>query len=154
MRLPFASFMAMSVLVALSACGGGLKGVVNNEICNFSTPLPSAIPQMMYPVPGAPQVPDSAPAMVVGFTGSPAAAGTIALHASDGTTVALGPMGAAPKVMPTPFAPLAGGSAYGVTLPTLAKHTGYAVTYSYLSRLSVCNGNNTTTVPIGAFVTQ
>jgi hypothetical protein len=153
MRFSFAVFMAISALAALSACGGGLKGAVNNEICSFSTPLPSAIPQMMYPMPGAVQVPVTAPAMVVGFTGTPSIAGTISLQASDGTTVALGPMGAAPRVMPTPFAPLQAGTAYGVTLPTLSKHTGYAVTYKYLTRVSACGGANTATVPIGAFAT-
>lgn len=155
MRVPFASFMAITVLVALSACGGGLKGVVNNAVCNFSTPLPTAVPQMSYPIPGALQVPDNAPAMVVGFSGNPVLAGTISIQANGGPVSALGPMGAAPKVMPTPFAPIQTGSvAYGVTMPTLKAHTAYGVTYRYLTSISACGSNNTQTAILGGFVTQ
>jgi hypothetical protein len=150
-----ASLLIVGVFAALTACGGGVRGVVNNAVCNTVPLKNTAIPVQVYPIPGYTTVPDNAAAMVVAYTGQSSLAGTITIQPAGGPSIALGPFGAAPKVMPTPFAQVqpGWGPLYGVTLPNLQSHTPYTVTYRFLTSVSLCGANSTNNVQIGSFTT-
>jgi hypothetical protein len=143
---------ATALASLLSACGGS----ISNALC-APVPLTNvAVPQMVYPVPGYSQVPDNAPAMVVAYTASPDLAQTITIKPAGGSVISLGPFGAAPKILPSPYVhhPSNGGTLYGVTMPQLQKNTTYSVGYKYATTAGLCGTSTTSTVSMGTFKTQ
>jgi len=127
-----------------------------SSVC-FGVPVTQgAVPQLIYPTPGYNNVPDNATFIVVAYPANASLAQTITLSQKGGSTVALGPMGAAPPVIPKPHAQtLPGqGTLFGVTLPTLAAHSVYSVNYRYTNTATVCGQTTTTSVLMGVFRTQ
>lgn len=138
---------ASALVLSFAACGGG---TLTNALCT-TVPLSNVqLPQLVYPVPGYKKVPDDAPAMVVAYAGAPQLMQTVTIDSTS-----LGPAGAAPKVMPTPYVtnPITGGAFYGITLPKLNAHTHYAVAYRYTSSVGLCGQSGTTSAPMGEFTT-
>ena len=151
MRSTCAALVGAATLAAsLAACSAN-----NSPICT-TVPLSNvAIPQLIYPVSGYDHVPVASPAMVVAYPASPDLAQTITLT-TGGTTLALGPMGAAPKVIPTPHAKVlpGQGALYGVTMPALKPKTHYGVAYRYATTAGLCGQSTTASVSMGGFTTQ
>jgi hypothetical protein len=152
MRSTCAAFVGAATLAAsLAACSAN-----NNPICT-TVPLKNvAIPQLIYPVSGYDHVPVSAPAMVVAYPADPALAQTITLTPPHSAPIALGPLGAAPKVIPTPHAQVlpGQGALYGVTMPALKAKTHYGVAYRYATTAGLCGQSTTASVSMGGFTTQ
>jgi hypothetical protein len=142
---------AAALVAALTSCS-----VSPSSFC-YGVPVQNgAIPQLIYPVPGYNKVPDNATFIVVAYPGDASLAQTITLSQKGGSTVALGPLGAAPKDIPKPHAQtLPGqGALFGVTLPALAPHTVYSVNYRYVNTATLCGQTTTTSVLMGVFHTQ
>jgi|SRR5580700_5686987 hypothetical protein len=140
-----------AVVAALTGCSAG-----NSPLCT-NVPLRNvSIPQMVYPVPQYAYVPVDSGAMVVAYNAAPALAQTITLTADGRTPVALGPLGAAPKSIPSPHAKPAPGSGalYGVTMPTLLPKTHYSVAYRWAATAGLCGTSTTQTASMGDFTTQ
>jgi hypothetical protein len=150
-----ATLVGASALASiLTACSGGSLGI-GNALCT-TVPLANvSIPEMVFPVPQYSKVPDNAMAMVVAYTADPTLAQTITIKPSNGSPIALGPFGAAPKQLPIPYVhhPSNGGTLYGVTLPKLQAHTTYSVGYRYAATAGLCGQSTTNTVPMGNFTT-
>jgi hypothetical protein len=142
---------ASALALSLSACGGGLS----HALCTTIGLRDVGVPELIYPVPGYGKVPDNAPAMVVALTGAPQLMQTITITPNGGGAISLGPPGAAPKVMPTPYVtnPINGGTLYGVTMPKLQAKTYYAVNYRYANTVGLCGTSSTSNVSMGNFTT-
>jgi hypothetical protein len=146
------STLAVAALTAaLVGCSGN-----NSPLCTTVPIQNVSTPQLVYPVSGYAKVPDSAPSMVVAYTAAPELAQTITITPAGGSAIALGPFGAAPKVMPQPFVehPSNGGTLYGVSLPKLKAHTRYTVAYRYTSSAGLCGQSTEASIPMGTFATQ
>lgn len=143
---------AASALVASAAS----CAVNPSSLCYAAPVSPGAVPQLIYPVPGYSKVPDNATFIVVAYPNAPSTAQTITLAENNGGTVALGPLGAAPSVIPKPHAAVlpGQGTEFGVTLPTLAPDTTYSINYRFTNTATVCGQTTSTSVLMGAFKTQ
>ena len=152
MRYRHAALFALSALAAaLASCSVN----ASNLLCN-PVPLKSvAIPQLIYPVPGYAKVPDNTTFIVVAYPAAPSLAQTITLTPHNGAAISLGPLGAAPKVIPTPHAKVlpGQGAEYGVSLPQLQPKMSYTVAYRYAVTANACGQSTTTTQLMGTFAT-
>jgi hypothetical protein len=135
----------------LPACAGGPQ---DPGICN--QPFIPAL-SMVYPKPGATNVPDSLSTIV--FSGQPNTGGgvpSIELSIGDQRVTSIGTFGAAPSPLPSPAAtPVPGQppSYVAVTVNSLSPHTTYDVTYQYTFPGSgQCAG--TVNMAEGSFTTQ
>ena len=146
------------VLVVMSALGTALASCSVNASSLFCNPVPLktvSIPQLIYPVPGYAKVPDTATFIVVAYPAAPQLAQTITLTPHNGAAVSLGPLGAAPKQIPTPHAKVlpGQGAEYGVSLPQLQRKMAYTVAYRYATTANACGQSTTTSQLMGSFAT-
>jgi hypothetical protein len=146
-------------LICASALAATLASCSVNPASAFCGPLPiknAAVPQLIYPVPGYAKVPATQPFIVVAYPAAPELAQTITITSAHGGTVALGPLGAAPKTIPTPHAKVlpGQGAEYGVTLPALTADTTYTVNYRFANTANACGQSTTTNDLMGTFTTQ
>jgi hypothetical protein len=150
------SFLKRAGAGAALAASVASCSVNPSSLCYAAPVSPGAVPQLIYPVPGYSKVPDGATFIVVAYPNAPPTAQTITLAENNGGTVALGPLGAAPNVIPTPHAAVlpGQGSEFGVTLPALAPHTTYSVNYRFTNTATVCGQTTSTSVLMGTFRTQ
>jgi hypothetical protein len=111
---------------------------------------------MVYPVPGATNVPDSLSTLV--FAGQPlsgpSGSPSIELSVGDTQLATISAFGAAPSPLPSPaVSPLPAGPYESISIPSLSPHTTYSVTYQYTFPGSgECAG--TVNMPMGNFTTQ
>jgi hypothetical protein len=152
MRSPLVSLTAATALAAtLSSCGVNPAA----SVCN-SVPLKTVtVPQLIYPTPGYTKLADNATFIVVAYPDAPSLAQTITITPKGGATLALGPLGAAPPVIPKPHAKVlpGQGAEYGVSLPKLAAQTRYAVNYRYANTANLCGQSTTVNQYMGTFTT-
>jgi hypothetical protein len=137
--------------LGLEGCNGGaaqLLGCPSTKVSN------NGVPQLLFPESGATKVPDSAAAIVIAFNGTASEVDTLDLVDSK-TSVAIGPVKAAPSPRPSPMAsPPAGWSIYSVPLPPLSARMQYTLKYTYTASYNSCNGQQTATSTVGQFTTQ
>ena len=134
----------------LAGCAGGPRDPV---VCN-DPPIPALA--MVYPEPGATNVPDALSTIV--FSGEPAADDEMSIELSigDQKIASTGTFGPAPSPLPSPAGtPLPGEppSYFAIAVNSLSPHTTYDVTYQYtLPGSGQCAG--TVNLPEGSFTTQ
>ena len=155
-RLVVYAFFALLSGSALVACGGG--GTVASRLATCGPPPPSAPPRLLliYPVPGATEVPDALGEAV--FLG-PYSLVAVEISSSGGS-IPLGAPTVAPSPLPTPNAVPTNygpGSApfIAVPVPTLSPATTYTVNYAYQDYANnppSCTAQ--VTLPLGAFTTK
>jgi len=153
MRSPLRMSIGAAVLATtLASCSVNPSNIFCTPVGLKSVP----IPQLIYPVPGYAHVPDNATFIVVAYPAAPQLAQTITLTPHTGATLSLGPLGAAPKEIPTPRAKVLPGQGpeYGVTLPQLRPKMSYTVAYRYAVTANACGQSTTVTQFMGSFATQ
>jgi hypothetical protein len=142
----------LSLSSALAGCNGGAAALLG---CPSTRTANNGVPELLYPESDARNVPDSLSAVVIAFDGTASEVDTLALGGPNGSSVAIGPVKAAPSPAPSPMSPApAGWSVYSVPVPQLAAHTQYTLRYTYGSSYNSCNGQQTTTASVGQFTTR
>jgi hypothetical protein len=142
MKSSAALALALPLAVGLAACSGGSSSP-SGRVC----PLPTgATPQLLYPVPGATQVPDAVGILIYqGYTESTVTLvnGILAPVATTPTSV--------PTTLPSPIATPSnpnGTTTYAVSFPTLAAASLYSTLYALPA------GCSPSTAQFGYFSTQ
>ncbi len=90
---------------------------------------------MLYPIPGASNVPDNAPYLIIGQVLNGGA--TYTLTSPTASTITASTTVAVPSPLPTPIA--LGSPAAAVALPALAAHATYTVTSSNSGPVTACS---------------
>jgi hypothetical protein len=143
---------ALGLSTSATGCNGGAAELLG---CPSTRTANNGVPELLYPESGARSVPDSLSAVVIAFNGTASEVDTLALASPDGSSVAIGPVKAAPSPAPSPSAQApAGWSTYSVPVPPLKAHTQYTLRYTYGSSYNSCNGQQTTTATVGDFTTR
>jgi len=121
-----AAFLLLFVAVALSSCGGAGGDLTTQGACTgLTAPAP---PQLVYPEPGAVNVPDGNFTMVLSFGSGP-----VELSGADLQPAPVPNPLPSPHATPSPFSPSA---LTGWAVGSLSPHTTYAITYGIDSRCS------------------
>ncbi len=161
MRRALLSLCVLSVIPALSACGGG--GSPSNSSAGAAVSAAAACAAaegvaeaagpgvvLAYPPSGSANVSPSIGEVIVS---EEASSETLTVANSSGTIVASQIPAPAPSPLPTPLPPLPLNSSYFfITLPTLASATKYNVSYTETVNASTANPCRFT-VAVGSFST-
>jgi hypothetical protein len=149
---PFVLGALGSAALVAAGCHGNVAQIAGCPSTKISN---NGVPQLLYPINGTHGVSDTLAAILIGFNGTASQVKTLELQAPGGPSVAIGPVLQRPPVLPSPMAsPPSGWQTYSVQLPTLTAHTPYALSYTYATSYNSCNGQQTTTSPVGQFTTQ
>jgi hypothetical protein len=147
-------------LVAFALAAAGVAGCNGGAASFIGCPSvgikgSGSLPMLLYPANGSTGVLDALPGIGVAFKGSGSQLGLFGMAWAGNNSTIIGPVVAAPPVLPSP-APTAppGWTAYGVLLPPLSPRTTYSVQYTYPSSYNSCHGQQTATATIGQFTTQ
>lgn len=156
--------LTMVLLACLPACGAISTETAHLSPHNSPSPPPCGMPPpvpapwlaLVYPEPGAANVPVSIRQLVLagnyyGYYDNAA----VTMTAGDGMIVPVGAYTAAPSPLPSPHATPAQGTPYvAVPVPTLSPATTYALSYTFTDFNGIppaCTGP--VTWPLGSFST-
>lgn len=144
-----AAWCALIAAVATAGCGGGAPISPNITPCNM-TAIPSV--QILYPEPGATNIPDNAAALV--YSSSEAFPIVIAATSTSRTVAKPTPV---PSPLPSPAATPRPGvqqSLFAVAMPTLNPATTYSVVAIDTVTPSECVPSGQIDIPMGSFSTR
>jgi hypothetical protein len=143
-------FLAFSVVALVGVLVTACSDASTSVTCTQQPTL--APPQLLYPIPGAVNVPDNAQILVVGNVGP--ASGSLNVIPPSGTAIAALPLGAVPSPAPSPaVSPGPTSNPQAAVIPTLAAATTYSVQFQANSVVG-CSAQGQSSGIIGSFTTQ